>query len=254
MPTILQLTDLHLMSEALSELKGVRVRDITAGVIDEVRRQLDSGHWECDWIVISGDLAHDELRATYLIFRELLGELLPRCLLLPGNHDSRPLMRNVFPELFATDDEFLTFSVKAGDWRLLGLDSHAPGKGYGQLGSQQLDWLAREMHKHAEQPTVLFLHHPPFAIGSAWLDAIGLKDTEELMQCVASATQVKAICAGHVHQEFKSEMNGIQLLTTPSASLQFMPNAEELELDTKPAGIRILHLDKRFESEVVRLP
>jgi Icc protein len=253
MPTILQLTDLHLMSDPDAELKGVRTRGLTKRVIDDVRRGIDTKSWDIDRVVITGDLAHDELLETYDVLREMLGDLVPRCLLLPGNHDSRPFMREVFPELFATDGTFLTFSVAAGNWRLIGLDSHIPSTVPGQLGGQQLEWLAEELRKHAEQPTVLFLHHPPFSVGSAWVDAIGLQDAHDLMQCVASATQVKAICAGHVHQAFESEAMGVRLLTTPSASLQFTPNSTELGLDTRPTGFRLLRLGERFESEVVRL-
>jgi Icc protein len=253
MPTILQLTDLHLMSDPAGELKGVRVRDITQRVIDDVRHRIDSGHCDVDRIVITGDLAHDELRETYFVLRELLGDLFPRCLLLPGNHDSRPFMREVFPELFAPDDDFLTFSVAVGKWRLIGLDTHVPGEVPGELGGPQLDWLVRELSEHSEQPTVLFLHHPPFSVGSAWVDAIGLKDAEQLMQRVAAAPQVKSICAGHVHQGFESDAKGVWLLTTPSASLQFRPCADDFELDTNPPGFRILRLDERFESEIVRL-
>ena len=254
MPTIIQLTDLHLMADELGELKGVCVRDITEGVIEDVRNRIGIGELDCDRIVITGDLAHDELRDTYIILRRLLGDLAPRCLLLPGNHDSRSMMRYVFPELFAPDDKFLAFSVAADNWRLIGLDSHIHGKVHGRFDSRQLDWLVQELREHVDQPTVLFMHHPPFAIGSAWINAIGLENADELMQCVTSATQVKAICAGHVHQEFESVVNGLGLFTTPSASIQITPEKEEFVLDQRPAGFRIIRLGEQFESEVVRLP
>lgn len=253
MRTILQLTDLHLMADPTAELKGVRVREITERVIADVKRRISSEGWDVDRVVITGDLAHDESRDTYFVLRELLGDLLPRCLLLPGNHDSRPFLRGVFPELFTRHEEYLTFSVPCGEWRLIGLDSHVPQNVPGQLGRQQLDWLAQELHNHADQPTVLFLHHPPFAVGSAWVDAIGLNDARELMHCVASASQLKAICSGHVHQEFELKTQRLTLLATPSASLQFLPDADEFTVDTKPPGFRVLRLSGKFESNVVRI-
>lgn len=253
MPTILQLTDLHLMANPVAELKGVRTREITEGVIKEVRQGIEAGRWSFDRIIITGDLAHDELRETYFILRELLGDLMPHCQLLPGNHDSRPFMREVFPELFAADDEFLTFSISVGAWRLIGLDSHIPGKVPGHVDQQQLDWLADQLRQHADQPTVLFLHHPPFNVGSAWVDAIGLQNADDLMQCVAKASQLQAISTGHVHQDFETKEGGVRFLTTPSASLQFSPNSENFDLDAQPAGFRILHLGDHFESEVVRV-
>ena len=253
MPTILQLTDLHLLADPAGTLKGKRVRETTERLMQDVRTQIGSGSLQVDRIVLSGDLAHDELCETYLLLRDLLGELLPHCLLLPGNHDSRPFMREVFPELFEPEDAFLCFSVSAGAWRLIGLDSHIPGEVCGEISRPQLDWLMDELRAHAQQPTVLFLHHPPFEVGSAWVDSIGLVNSHELMQSVSDATQLKAICAGHVHHEFAAQSNGMTLLTSPSASLQFVPACDDLALDTRPPGYRLLHLDKQFDSEVVRL-
>ena len=253
MPTILQLSDLHLMTNPEVKLKGVQTRGITEGVINEVRRGIDAERWSFDRFVITGDLAHDEQRETYLVLRELLGDLLPQCLLLPGNHDSRPFMREIFPELFAPHEDFLTFAVSVGDWRLIGLDSHIPGEVPGYVDQQQLGWLGDQLREHADQPTVLFLHHPPFDVGSAWVDAIRLQNADELLQCVTSAIQLKAICAGHVHHDFETEANNLRMMTTPSASLQFTPNSSDFDLDTQPAGFRILHLDEQFESEVVRV-
>ena len=80
----------------------------------------------------------------------------------------------------------------------------------GALGEPQLNWLGEELRSHAQQPTVLFVHHPPFDVGSAWVDALGLKDAESLLQIVTSSTQVKAICAGHVHQECEERIGDLQ--------------------------------------------
>jgi len=105
------------------------------------------------------------------------------------------------------------------------------------------------------QPTVLFVHHPPFAVGSAWVDALGLRDAEPLLQVAASAPQVQAICAGHVHQECEKRIDDLQLLTTPSAVIQFGVNSPEFSLDFIPPGFRVLYLEgKVFRSEVIRLP
>ena len=254
MPTILQLSDLHLTADPLAELKGARTRDIVERVFDYVRQEIERGRWRFDQIVITGDLAHDEVRETYLVLHELLGELRDRCLLLPGNHDDRGCMRDVFADCFASADDFLSFSVEVGEWRLIGLDSHVKGEVAGELGAPQLDWLARELASHCEQPTVLFIHHPPFLVGCSWVDTIGLRDTDALLSRLGSFSHVQAICAGHVHQQFETEANGVRMLTTPSASLQFKPQSDQFCLDELPPGFRVLHLADDFQSEVVRLP
>ena len=255
MPCVLQLTDLHLLADPAETLKDVCTRDEAARVFAYVRAGIASRRWSFDQIVITGDLAHDELRETYDVLREMLGDWLPKCKLLLGNHDSRPLMRQVFPELAPSEPDFFTFTCRVGDWQLIGLDSHLAGEVKGALGQRQLEWLREELCMHAQQPTVLFVHHPPFEVGSAWVDALGLQDAASLLQIATSAAQVKAICAGHVHQDREQQSGNLRLLTTPSAVVQFGVNSAEFSLDFVPPGFRVLHLDgETFRSEVVRLP
>jgi Icc protein len=255
MPCVLQLTDLHLTTDPAGMLKHVCTRDEVARVFAYIREGIQSGRWTFDQIVVTGDLAHDEQRPTYDIVRDMLGDWLPKCKLLLGNHDSRPFIREAFPELAPSEPDFFTFTCRVGDWRLIGLDSHIAGAVEGSLGERQLAWLGEELRSHAGQPTALFVHHPPFAVGSAWVDALGLRDAESLLQVVASAPQVKAICAGHVHQVCEKRIGDLQLLTTPSSVIQFGVNSPEFSLDFIPPGFRVLYLEGEvFRSEVIRLP
>ncbi|MBC8355852.1 MAG: metallophosphoesterase [Planctomycetes bacterium] len=255
MPSVLQLTDLHLLSDPAATLKDICTRDEVTRVFAYIREGVAARRWNFDQIVITGDLAHDEQRETYEVLREMLGDWLPNCKLMLGNHDSRPFIREVFPELASNELDFFTFSCRVGEWQLIGLDSHISGEVPGELGQRQLEWLAEELRLHVGQPTVLFVHHPPFEVGSAWVDALGLRDAASLLELATNAPQVKAICAGHVHQDRQKNIGNLQLFTTPSAVVQFGVNSEEFSLDFIPPGFRILHLEGDiFRSEVVRLP
>ncbi len=252
---ILQLTDLHLLADPEKTLKGVRTRDSLIEVLQLIREREQSGEWNFEYIFLTGDLTHDEQLATYEALRELLGDWLPRCRLIPGNHDDRALIRKVFPELVSSSTGFINFSVETAGWRLIGLDSHVEGELYGRIGSAQLEWLSSELSTHVRQPTILFIHHPPVSVQSAWLDRIGLRDAEALNEVARSNSQVRAISTGHVHQEFSENFNGLQILTTPSTGVQFLPRQDELVCDQLPPGFRIFHLfENAFESVVIRLP
>jgi len=251
---VLQITDLHLQADRKSTLKDVCTYDTFVRVLNSIRDRCASGEWEFEHIVISGDLTHDERLESYQILRELLTDWVPRCRLLPGNHDDRALMSQAFPEQIPAGDEFVNFSVESGGWRLIGLDSHVPGKVYGQLGRNQIDWLAGELAAYASQPTMLFTHHPPVDIGSAWLDGIGLRDADSLLEVVEAFPQVRAVCSGHVHQEFSGSVGNMQVLTTPSTGVQFAPREDELVCDTRQPGFRTFKFsDDTFESRVDRL-
>lgn len=254
MTTVLQITDLHLIADRSATLKDVCTYDSLVNVLSAIRDGIERGEWECDWLVISGDLAHDEQLATYELLCELLGDWVSRCRLIPGNHDNREFIRRVFPELLDNDAPLINFSVEAGDWRLIGLDSHQPGEVPGRVDSEQLSWLSGELRRHRHQPTAIFVHHPPFPVGSAWIDQIGLLDPEPLVELLQASPQVRIVSTGHVHQEFTGQRNNIQLFTTPSTGVQFAPRENELVVDSIPAGFRLFHLDaNQFETRVIRV-
>ncbi len=252
--SILHLTDLHLQADPAAEIKGVRTRETLIDVLQFINEGVHADRWSFDTLVVTGDLTHDERSETYEALRELLGESLSQCRLVPGNHDDRELIRRVFPEITPTEGASLNFSLDVDGWRLIGLDSHVTGELYGRIGTPQLEWLSRELTTHAAQPSVLFMHHPPVSIDSKWLDDIGLRDADALGEVVRTASQVQLICAGHVHQEYEGTLHGARVVTTPSTGVQFVPGTEELACDEVPPGFRIVHLDGgECRTEVVRL-
>ena len=252
---ILQISDLHLLCESGATLKGVPTRDTLTEVLQFIDREVRSGKWDFQWVVITGDMAHDEQHATYKLLRELLGDRLPRCRLIPGNHDNRESIRLVFPELVSHEGSYINFSVEAAGWRLIGLDSHVPGEGAGRIDAEQLAWLEEELAANSTQPTILFIHHPPFSVHSAWLDEIGLRDPQPLIDLVQSFPFVRVICTGHVHQQYEDRHAELDFLTTPSIAVQFRPHTDTLECDPIPPGFRIFNLaGDAYKTQVVRLP
>jgi Icc protein len=89
--SILQLTDPHLFTDAEATLPGIPTRASLIDVLQFIRTGIDAGEEHYDCLVITGDVAHDELATTYTSLSELLvdmlGELGEKCLIIPGNHD-----------------------------------------------------------------------------------------------------------------------------------------------------------------------
>lgn len=249
---IVQITDLHLMADPLGELKGVCTRSTLQAVLDVLRRDFRSA----ERLIVTGDLAHDELRETYEALRELLADWRPKLRMIPGNHDNRGFMRQVFGDRVIESGDRNVFADLVGGWRLIGLDSQLPGEVRGQLGEIQCEWLARALSAEPIQPTALFLHHPPLKVGTDWLDEIGLEDAERLLALLRQAPQVKFVCCGHIHHEMAVVQAGTLQLTSPSTSVQFLPETEKLVPDAVPPGFRIFDLesDGSFRTRVVRVP
>ncbi len=248
MALLVQLTDLHLYREREGKLAGVCTWDTFAAVLAQVRRE----HGDFDWLVLTGDLAQDEERDTYLRLREALGDWVGRCRIVPGNHDDPDHLRSVFPELFAPAGP-LTFEIECGAWRAFGLDSHLPGEIRGHVGSDQQRWLGERLGA-APGPALLFVHHPPTPIDVAWLDELGMTDPGGLLDLIERSPQVRAVCAGHVHQETLGRIGAARVHTTPSTCVQFSRRADKA-FDPRMAGYRWLELEgERYRTGVQRLP
>lgn len=210
---------------------------------------------EIDCLISTGDHTHDEQESSLRAVRGMLEPWLDRLVLVPGNHDDRSLIRQVFPDHVPRASGPLTFAVQVGGWRLIGLDSHIPGEVPGRIDPNQLDWLRGELADHCDQPTGLFLHHPPVPIGSIWMDAIRLQNGAELVDVVTQSPQVRFVSCGHLHYEYQSSIGQASFFTTPATSVQFDPAGTTATLSTQSPGYRIFELDADgFRTEVVRLP
>ena len=246
---IIQITDLHVFADPAARLKGIPTRDTLVEVIGDIRDK----HSDLDFLVITGDHTHDELPETYQQLAELLSPWKDRLLQIPGNHDNRGLIREVFARAGGPAD-CVTFSATAGEWKLIGLDSHLPGEVPGRVEPEQLTWLQAELDEDPQRPTAIFIHHPPISVESEWLDAIGIQNVEEVVQVIERSSQIQFICAGHVHHEFESRIGGARFFTTPSTGVQFDPNGSAPRFTDLPPGYRVIILDgAEFTTHVERL-
>lgn len=241
---LLQLTDPHLYADAAGEVYGVNTAQSLRRVLDEV---LGDGGQRPDAIVVTGDIADDLSAAAYRRLRDALaGTRLP-VYCLPGNHDDPARMREVL------DGDGFQYCGRAtlGDWGLVMADSRLPGEVGGRLSAAELHRIDDDLAAFHDRPVVVCLHHPPVAVGSAWLDASGLGNAREFFEVVERHRQVKAVLAGHVHQAYDALRRGTRIMTTPSTCAQFRPASADFALDAKPPGYRwlTLHEDGSLQAE-----
>ncbi|WP_018174904.1 MULTISPECIES: phosphodiesterase [unclassified Thioalkalivibrio] len=206
-----------------------------------------------DALLLSGDLAEDPEPATYARLARLLGSRREPMLALAGNHDDCQTLRTALePETCQVHGERML-----GPWKLIGLDSSTPGEAAGRLDASECERLEKSLSADPDRPTVVALHHPPVAIGSAWMDRLGLLDPDALFAVLDRHPQVRACLFGHIHQDFRARRGAIEFLGSPSTCVQFTPGSEEFAVDAAlDAGYRILdlHPDGRFDTQVVRVP
>jgi 3',5'-cyclic AMP phosphodiesterase CpdA len=176
-----------------------------------------------DAVLVTGDCADRGALPEYERLRELLRPLRAPVYLIPGNHDDRLTLRQVFGDQGAQPmADFIQYTVDAGPLRLLALDSLVPGEDGGLLCPARLEWLAARLREAPSRPTLLFMHHPPFATGLRSLDGMGLAGADALGAIVAAAPQVERVVAGHVHAAMQRRFYGSLAVTCPSTAHQVL--------------------------------
>ncbi|MEP3481560.1 MAG: metallophosphoesterase [Fuerstiella sp.] len=250
MTKILQLTDFHLFANHEERLKGIDTRSSLAAVVQHV---LDS-EVSIDHIIVTGDHTHDELASSYAFAKSQLERLADHWWQVPGNHDDRPVLRSIFPNVSGSGDDPIRFHFESDSWACIGLDSHVAGSVSGRIEAEQIDWLKKKLNASRSEYVALFLHHPPLDISSEWMDQIGLIGRERLAEVVAVDHRIQLIVCGHVHHDFRSELHQATVVASPSTGIQFDPNGASPTFAADAPGYRVIELSPDgWKSEVVRV-
>lgn len=188
-------------------------------------------------ILISGDLTDDALPESYRHVKSAVAEVrelfgVPVLLGL-GNHDRRiPFRQVILGEATAQDEgERYYYSTRLGDLRILMLDSLIPGELYGELGPEQLDWLAEQLREPAPGGDLVVLHHPVLPRGLPRAADNILSDADALRE-VLQSHPILGVLAGHSHVSSAAPFAGTLAITAPAVGSLFDPGTID--------GIRML--------------
>jgi len=213
---IAQLSDPHVVERGTLLYGAIDTGAMLAAALSRVIRLRPSP----DLVVLSGDLVNDGSPSEYAWLRELLAPLPVPWQLMPGNHDQRDQLRAAFPEQGFTEDELCCAWRDVDDLRLLFLDTTIPGEEGGEIADAQLAWL--DAAYKDQRASLLFLHHPPFAIGIAGMDTIACRGADRLAGWLRGHPQVRAIACGHVHRPIFTSFAGRPAMTAPSVAHQIV--------------------------------
>ena len=165
----------------------------------------------------------------YRRLRDLLAPLSMPVYLIPGNHDDRDAMVAAFPDhaYLPRGGRFIQYVVENYPVRLVALDTLVPGRVGGLLCSERLGWLAARLAEAPARPTLIFMHHPPFATGIARMDEHGLANAAELAEVVGRHRHVQRIVCGHLHRPIQALVGGTLATTAPSTAHQVALDLED---------------------------
>src|SRR5258705_8616272 len=209
---IAQISDLHIKPPGALAYGRVD----TASALERCVAALNAFTPKPDLVVISGDLADTPIAEEYEYLKRLLAPLKLPTVGIPGNHDSRELMRAAFPlAAYAYPTGPLNQRVEIGGLDLVLLDSSVPGRPHGELEPSTLQWLAATLASSPDRPPLLFLHHPPFKTGIWHMDRQYLLNAGELAAVVKRHPRAQLIAAGHIHRAILTMFAGIQSTILP---------------------------------------
>lgn len=243
---IAQISDLHIKPPGTLAYRRVD----TARALQRCVAALNEFSPAPDFVVISGDLADTPTAEEYDYLTRLLAPLKLPFAAIPGNHDSRELMRLAFPQAgyaFASGPLNQKLEVKGLD--LLLLDSSVPGKPHGELDAPTLEWLDAMLASSTDRPALVFLHHPPFLTGIWHMDRQNLESSAELASIVERHPRLRLIAAGHVHRAALTMFAGRPATICPAPNHAVDLDLAELRQPSFKVEPPAFHLHSWFPGE-----
>jgi 3',5'-cyclic-AMP phosphodiesterase len=215
---IAQITDTHISTPG--SVNDAQL--LTAEHLERAVAHLNGLTRKPDVVIATGDLVERGEPEEYVRFRAIVDRLTMPLYVIPGNHDAREALASAFADggYLPNGDAFLHYTVDKWPVRLIGLDTQIPGQPGGRLCEERLRWLDARLSEVPAQPTVVFMHHPPFVTGLQAMDVMGLDGKEELAEIVRRHPQVERLLCGHVHRPVTRRFGGTVASTCPSTAHQ----------------------------------
>ena len=228
MVKLIQLSDLHLVPPGKLTSKVLDTNSILEETINEILRKKDY-FGKIEGLVVTGDVSDDGSIESYLSAHEKLIKLNVPVLVIPGNHDLRNPMREVFNEHveFSTKSSQFDWVFKYEETVIVGLDSLVEGENFGFLEKTSLEFLSNQLSIHNGSDIVLLIHLPPIKTGIYFMDKIGLTNSSDLSECLKATNRPVRILCGHVHGVYHGLLGIHPVVSAPSVCSAFEFNRKK---------------------------
>lgn len=205
-------SDLHLVVPGIELFGRDPLKQLEACIAD-----INDKHADADLVIFSGDLADDSEPPAYAALAERIRDLAPPCRMMMGNHDDRAAFLDALPDA-PREGGFIQSSMDIDGTRIILLDTLWPGNVPGMFCEARRAWLHAQLS--SAQEALIFMHHPPVAIGIPSLDECRLSEAETLLAVLKKHGNVRHIFAGHVHRLSHGDWDGIPFTTVRGTNHQ----------------------------------
>lgn len=213
-----------------------------------------------DLVLHTGDVTHGGLPEYYDTVKTVMKDLGVPAHFALGNRDLSENLVAGLADLGGAKqvDGFLIYSIDKFAVRLIAMDTQHREHNIGTTCSVRLGILDSLLKEQPDQPTALFMHHPPFEVPTSkypfQFDDRILSDA--FLSLVSQHSQVIHMFCGHMHREFSVQLETCRASCVPSLPADNRLGKFEPDLDGKP--LYQLHRwhpnTQRFETKLCAAP
>jgi hypothetical protein len=166
-------------------------------------------HSDAAFVIVTGDMTHWGDADAYAAFAHEIRRLPMPVHLMVGNHDDSAPFTQTFPDAPRDAAGFVQFTFGTPHHRAICLDTKMPGTHAGGYCETRLAWLKQQLEQ-SQEPVLLFMHHPPFAVGIQAMDNIMMQDAEAFDDVIAPHKhRIQHLFFGHVHRAIFGNWRGV---------------------------------------------
>ncbi|MEK9753362.1 MAG: metallophosphoesterase [Rhodospirillaceae bacterium] len=234
-----QLSDTHICTAASEDAAGAANWQARAANLRAAVAAVNALDRSADAVIFTGDMVQTQALGEYELAREILSGLDAPLYVAPGNRDCRASLRRMFggagympgdgdrPIIYAVDDHAI---------RLVAFDTQSGDIRKGDVDAERLAELDRVLTERPEQPTLLFLHHPPVDVTTSnqpW-QYLRREAGDEIAAVVSRHAQVFGLLCGHSHRDFQSPFAGVPVRTMPSIAIDLRLGDFDQDAEGRP--------------------
>ena len=231
----IHITDTHLLNQSADVFHSINTRKS----FERVLCQSLAEYPDADFLLLTGDISQTGAAESYQLLQSIIEQVDIPIYCVPGNHDTPQYLQALIP---SCPDDSISIT-QFGNYGLVLINSWVEDTHCGAISPRSLIELEDYLTTCEVQFIIFAVHHPPVFIGSEWLDLLGMRNREELLQIINKYSGKSVMLFGHIHQELDIQQQRLRLLATPSTCYQFEKNSKTMSIvQTQTPAYRFIKL------------
>ncbi|MGH7425978.1 MAG: metallophosphoesterase family protein, partial [Candidatus Methylomirabilales bacterium] len=212
--------------------------------------------------VVAGDLTTAGFEYEYIEAAEILAQIEPTKIVIPGNHDARNVgwvhfERYFGPRYSRLRKEFnpdRAERLRATGFTVVGVDSSEPDVNDGRVGRDRYEWI-RQQFSEPGDIKIFAIHHHLVSVPGTGRERNIVMDAGDLLAQLTTL-DIDLILSGHKHVPFFWGVNGILIANSGTCSTRRLrgltPSSwNEIEIDAGTIKVFLHYPDGRRELAVI---